>query len=191
MVCLAWAMLIQPNRHRKECHLQKKKIADATVQPILFDWQVIWKQREMQHRQINILRWTFFAVCIWVYAFPSVCVCVYVCPCVWVCVCQQSIDELSTMLNGTVLAAETAGPNLRVRDKRPSQLWAGERTSHQRRGDSTGKQLAEGAAVDERLDTQVCERRVAGWNPSAGWDSRPSLINIHKDISEASLSANQ
>lgn len=90
--------------------------------------------------------------------------------CIRVCVCQRSIDELSTMLNGTVLAAETAGPNLRVRDKRPSQLWAGERTSHQRRGDSTGKQLAEGAAMDERLHTRACE--------AAGWKSQhPSLIN--------------
>ncbi len=64
--------------------------------------------------ETQIYIWPFFAVCI--------CVCVPLSVCVCVCVCQWSIDELSTMLNGTVLAAETAGPNLRVRDKRPSQL---------------------------------------------------------------------
>lgn len=85
------------------------------------------------------------------------------------------------MLNGTVLAAETAGPNLRVRDKRPSQLWAGERTSHQRRW----RQHRKTRSLRRRwrwrrargLDARggVCERRVAGWNPPAlDWTSLPN-----------------
>ncbi|CAB1414499.1 unnamed protein product [Pleuronectes platessa] len=86
---------------------------------------------------------------------------------------SQSIDELSTMLNGAVLAAETAGPNLRVRDKRPSQLRAAERTSHQRweRERERERELRtnsspKGQRMDERLDTQARERRVAGGGPA-------------------------
>lgn len=53
--------------------------------------------------------------------------------------CQCSIDELSTMLNGAVLAAETAGPNLRVRDNRrredvPSETGRQRRKAGRRRG---------------------------------------------------------
>ena len=74
---------------------------------------------------------------------------VWVCESRCLCVCQQSIDELSTMLNGAVLAAETAGPNLRVRDKRPAQLRAAERTSHQRWGE---RELGKNSSPRGRAD---------------------------------------
>ena len=142
---------------------------------------------EMILKDNNLTVSIFCSVHLCVCTSLSVCVCVCVCVCVPMCdsVCQRSIDELSTMLNGTVLAAETAGPNLRVRDKRPSQLWAGERTSHQRRGETAQENtLAEAAAAGEGgvgRTGGVCERRVAGWNPPAlDWTPLPNENQLQK-----------
>lgn len=50
-----------------------------------------------------------------------------------------------------------------------SEITAGERTSHQRRGDSAGKLLAEDAAMDDRTD--------AARGLQLSKSQRPSLIN--------------
>lgn len=98
------------------------KLKKSTIRSNLFDWQAA------QHKsyRLDFIAGRFCSA----YTFPSV------------CECQRSIDELSTMLNGTVLAAQTARPNLRVRDKCHAPRWAGKRTSHQRRRDSRGRHKA-------------------------------------------------